>query len=101
MEYDARLENAVKKLWIDLMEFSKHHEVEISYWGVSLDLWQNGARILRIIAHMLNNKIWEELMELIRKNGLRVTHWFIEEKRGEIRLYIWLHLDLGKEVKNK
>jgi hypothetical protein len=98
MGYDAKLEEATRRLWTDLMEFSKHHEVEIQFFGISISTWFNGARVLKINASILNTEIWNELMSLIFRNGLTVKHWFIEAKKDEIRIFLWLHLDLGKEV---
>jgi hypothetical protein len=94
MEYDKELENAVKRLWTELIGLSKTRYYKIEYFGESMIY--NGARTMIIYTHMLNNEYWTELMDVIDKNNLKVAHWFIEAKNNEIKLYLWLLL---KEVK--
>jgi hypothetical protein len=94
VEYDKQLEEQVKKLWTELIELSEKRNYKIEYFGKSMIY--NGARTMIIYAYLLNNEYWAELMETIERNNLRVEHWFIEAKKDEIKIYLWLLLKEAK-----
>jgi len=93
MEYEKKLNEQLKKLWADLMELSEKRYYEIEYHGRSV--LYNGARTLIIYSHMFNTEYWDELMDVVNRNNLKVAHWFMEVRNNEIKLYLWLML---KEV---
>jgi hypothetical protein len=96
MNYTEKMEEAIKSLWTDLMEFSRKTEFTIQYWGMSYAPWEGGlTRGVKVIAMYMNTELWEELMSLIDKNGLRVKHWFISARKDEVRILFWVTL---KEV---
>ena len=93
MEYSKKLKEHIKSLWIDLLELSERRDYEIEYRGKSVIY--NGAVTLIIYSHMFNTEYWNELIDVISRNNLKIEHWFMEAKHNEIKLYLWLSL---KEV---
>lgn len=95
MDYYEKLDKAIQGLWLNFMEFTREHEFVVQYWGISYSPWSGGERAIKIIASYLNTEVWDEIMDMINKNGLVVRHWFMSVRHKEISILIWLAL---KEV---
>jgi hypothetical protein len=85
------IEERVKKLWVDFMEFTKKHESSIRFWGVPLfEPWSSGERKIVIIMAYLNEFLWDDIVDLVNKNNLRIRHWSIFAKNGELEILLWV-----------